>query len=69
MEEEENGFYNGFLANDRETYNFKDDSGTPNLKKKCFDRDYEDFEEIIGYLSKFEWFNSVAFQNKLLPSF
>ncbi len=69
IEEEEDCFENGFIANEGENYNFKEDNGTPNLKKKCFERDYDDFEEIIGYLSKFEWFNSAAFQNKLLPSF
>lgn len=38
------------------------------LDRSYIAHSYKDFQSIIAYLDRFEWFNSAAFQNKQLPS-
>lgn len=53
------------FANDNVQIHIKDND---NNNRKYVNHTYKEFETIIEYLDKFEWFNNAAFQNKQLPS-
>lgn len=53
------------FGNDTVQIHIKDND---NNNRKYANHCYKEFETIIEYLDKFEWFNNAAFQNKQLPS-